>query len=52
MNAKQFEKEIFVIKDKLYRFANRILNNSAEAEDIVQEVLVIFWEKRKDISKN
>jgi len=51
MNAKSFEKEVYVIKDKLYRFANRILNNSVEAEDVVHELLSKFWENREDLKK-
>ena len=51
MNAQRFEKEVYVIKDKLYRFAKRILNNSAEAEDVVQELLSKFWENRKRLNK-
>ncbi len=51
MNAKRFEKDVYVIKDKLYRFANRILNNSAEAEDVVHELLTKFWENRKNLTK-
>lgn len=51
MNAKRFEKEVYVIKDKLYRFANRILNNSAVAEDVVQDLLSKFWENREDLKK-
>ncbi len=43
MKLKEFEKTIFVLKDKLYRFANSILYNTADAEDIVQEVLTKMW---------
>lgn len=49
MNAKRFENEVYTIKDKLYRFANRILNNSAEAEDVVHELLSKFWENRENL---
>ena len=51
MNAIKFEKEVYIIKDKLYRFANRILNNSDEAEDVVQDLLSKFWENRKNLNK-
>ncbi len=51
MNAIKFEKEVYLIKDKLYRFAKRILNNSADAEDVVQELLGKFWENRKSLVK-
>lgn len=43
-----FKKRILPIKDQLYRFAARILNNATEAEDVVQEVLVKLWQQRQD----
>ena len=51
MNAQSFEEKIYPVKDKLYRFATRILNSHIEAEDIVQELLSKFWEKRKSLDK-
>jgi RNA polymerase sigma-70 factor (family 1) len=34
---------------RLYRFAYRYLKNEAEAEELVQEVFTIIWEKRADL---
>jgi len=34
---------------RLFRFANGYLRSEAEAEEIVQEVFTIIWEKRKDL---
>jgi len=36
-------------KDKLYRYALRIVGNQMSAEDIVQEVLVKVWQKRDQL---
>ncbi len=37
------------LKDKLYRFAFRIVGLRAEAEDVVQEVYLKIWDKRNDL---
>ncbi len=47
MSVDYFQKHILPIKDKLYRFAHRILKNAMEAEDVVQEVLLKIWQKRE-----
>lgn len=46
MSAKTFKDVIWPIRDKLYRFALRMVQNSAEAEDVVQEVLSKLWRTR------
>jgi RNA polymerase sigma-70 factor (ECF subfamily) len=42
-----FNKAIWPIRDKLYRFAFRIVQNATEAEDVVQEVFSKLWRTRK-----
>ena len=46
MSLKQFKNDILPVKDKLYRFANSILRNGMEAEDVVQEVFIRLWQRR------
>jgi RNA polymerase sigma factor (sigma-70 family) len=41
-----FKNAIWPIRDKLYRFALRIVQNATEAEDVVQEVLSKLWRTR------
>jgi RNA polymerase sigma-70 factor (ECF subfamily) len=36
---------------RLYRFALRYLKSEAEAEELVQEVFAIIWEKRSDLKE-
>jgi RNA polymerase sigma-70 factor (family 1) len=45
-----FEKLTYGIKNKLYRFALRIVGSTAEAEDIVQDVFIKIWDKRNDMA--
>jgi RNA polymerase sigma-70 factor (ECF subfamily) len=47
MNLQEFQSKILPIKNKLYRFALRIVEHGAEAEDIVQEVFIKFWNNRQ-----
>lgn len=42
---------IMPIKDKLFRYAYRILGNQMAAEDVVQEVLIKVWHKKKEIEE-
>ncbi len=41
-----FKNDILPLKNQLYRLALRITQNSAEAEDIVQDTLLKIWNRR------
>jgi len=49
MTIKNFTQLIMPIKDRLYRFALRMVENGVEAEDVVQEVLIKLWHKREEL---
>lgn len=51
MNLETYKDTILPIKNKLYRMALRITANAAEAEDVVQEVLIKVWEDRAKLAK-
>ncbi len=42
-----FRKDILPLKNQLYRLAQRITLDSAEAEDVVQETLIKVWKRRE-----
>lgn len=46
MNIEAFENRVIPAKNKLFRFALRLLNNAEEAEDVVQDVLIKVWKGR------
>ena len=50
MNQETFKTSVFVHKDKMFRFARRILISDDEAFDVVQEILMKLWEKRESIT--
>ncbi len=47
MNLEEFQKQVYPLRNKLYRFARRILDHNEEAEDAVQDVFIRLW-NRKD----
>ena len=51
MNQERFKSTVFIHKDKLYRYARRILVSEDEAYDVVQDVLMKLWESRKELSE-
>lgn len=46
MTAESFQNTILPVKNKLYRFALRLLGNEEEARDVVQEVFIRVWNGR------
>lgn len=46
-----FKNNILPLKDKLFRFALRITQNTEEAKDIVQDVMLKIWTKREEWPK-
>jgi len=49
MNQEQFKNAVFVHKDKLFRFAKRILVDDDEALDAVQNVMMRLWKLRDQL---
>lgn len=45
----EFKKQIWPIKDRLYRLAYRVVDDRAEAEDVVQEVMIKLWRQGQDL---
>jgi RNA polymerase sigma-70 factor (ECF subfamily) len=51
MSIEVFTQRILPMKDKLYRFALRLLRDVQEAEDAVQDVMVRIWSKKEEWGK-
>jgi RNA polymerase sigma factor (sigma-70 family) len=49
MTLQTFETSVFSLKDEMYRFAKKILQSSDEAEDLVQDLLLKFWQKKEEL---
>ncbi len=50
MTQKEYVKELLPLVDNVLPMACRMLGNKEKAEDIVQEVLLSLWDKRKRLS--
>lgn len=46
MDTERYKREVLPLKDKLYRFALRLLGDSEEARDAVQETFLKLWNLR------
>ncbi|CAN5607776.1 RNA polymerase sigma factor [soil metagenome] len=51
MNLETFQNRVFPVKNKLFRFATRLLGSSEEAKDVVQEVLIKIWNGRDQLDE-
>jgi RNA polymerase sigma-70 factor (ECF subfamily) len=51
MNLEAFKNRVLPAKNKLFRFACRLLDNEEEAKDVVQEVLIKVWNGREQMDE-
>ncbi|RXM52372.1 MULTISPECIES: RNA polymerase sigma factor [unclassified Chryseobacterium] len=51
MTQETFKNTVFILKDEMYRFAKRFVMSSDEAEDVVQDIMMKFWQKRDELEQ-
>ena len=51
MNLETFQNRVFPVKNKLFRFAFRLLGSSEEAKDVVQEVFIKVWNSGEQMAE-
>ena len=49
MTGEDFRIEVFPLKDKIFRFAKRLMTLHADAEDVTQEVFMKLWNKKQEL---
>jgi RNA polymerase sigma-70 factor (ECF subfamily) len=49
MEQTQFKKEILPLRERLISYAERLLENKSDAEDIIQEVFLKLWCMRDEL---
>ncbi|MEM9549148.1 MAG: RNA polymerase sigma factor [Bacteroidota bacterium] len=52
MNKAEFRRNVFSLSERLYPMVARMLGNSANAEDAIQEIMMKLWIKRYKISQH
>ncbi len=51
MTQDTFKSTVFILKDEMYRFAKRFVMSSDEAEDVVQDLMIKFWQKKEELEQ-
>lgn len=51
MTLEAFQNMVFPVKNKLYRFAFRLLGDNEEAKDVVQEVFIKVWNGKEQLAE-
>jgi RNA polymerase sigma factor (sigma-70 family) len=51
MDIQEFQIKVYPLKNKLFRFAKRLLDHTQEAEDVVQEVFIKLWNRRDKLDE-
>ena len=51
MDAAEFKQQFLPCHQKLYRTAYRLMGNSRDAEDMVQEAYLKLWNKRNELTE-
>ena len=52
MNKTDFKNKVFSLSERLLPMVSRMLGNSINAEDAIQEIMMKLWEKRNQIAKH
>ena len=51
MTQEIFRDSVFSLKDEMYRFAKKFVISSDEAEDVVQDLMLKFWQMKDKMSE-
>ena len=51
MSLEAFKTRVLPVKNKLFRFAYRLVNSEEEAKDIVQDVMIKVWNNRENMDQ-
>jgi len=49
MDSKEFKDRVLPLSQKIFRYAQRLLGNTHDAEDVVQEIWMKLWDRRDQL---
>ncbi len=49
MTQDYFQNSVYILKDEMYRFAKKFLMSADEAEDVVMDLMMRFWQKKDEL---
>ena len=52
MNKSDFKHTVFSLSERLFPMVSRILGNTANAQDAIQEIMIKLWERREQLGKH
>ena len=52
MKTKEFKERVISMSERLYPMVSRMLGNTANAEDAIQEIMIKLWERRRQIKNH
>ncbi|MGC4128753.1 MAG: sigma-70 family RNA polymerase sigma factor [Bergeyella sp.] len=52
MTQEQFRDSVFILRDEMFRFAKRFVMSADEAEDIVQDLMMKFWQTKEKLAES
>lgn len=50
MTHETFKNTVFILKDEMFRFAKTFVQSRDEAEDVVQDLMMKFWQNKNQLS--
>lgn len=51
MTQTDFERTVFSLSDEMYRFAKKFVLSTDEAQDVVQDLMMKFWQKKEQFEE-
>ncbi len=51
MDAIEFKEKVLPLSQKIFRFAQRLLGNTHDAEDVIQDVWVKLWDRKDQLAE-
>lgn len=51
MTQEIFRDSVFILRDEMYRFAKKFVMSSDEAEDVVQDLMMKFWQTKDKLAE-